>query len=259
MLSTLDQPDAPASVSVRSETALERFAPEMLHPSLWLAHQLGRHGDAVLPSGFAALDAELPGGGWPRRCLSELLLRHPGIGEIRLLAPALGEAQTKRVVMLFDPPLQLNAGALASFGLGLEKLLVVSTQARLIPGSDSLWALEQALKSGHVGACPGLAASSPACRAAAPLAACGAQPRRCCVRRPGGRCCRPAECIAAAPGAPTRRRRQPADPRHQASRSAAARAVDAGPPARAFCCSETPLEQSCARAAARRRVRRPFS
>jgi protein ImuA len=54
--------------------------------------------------------------------------------------------------MLFDPPLQLNAAALASFGLDLEKLLVVSTRPRLSPGSDTLWALEQALKGGHVGA-----------------------------------------------------------------------------------------------------------
>ena len=139
-------------VSARLETAPDRIAPEKLHPSLWLGHQLGRHGDAVVASGFAALDVELPGGGWPRRCLSELMLRHPGIGEMRLLAPALAEAQTRRVVMLFDPPLQLNAAALASFGLDLEKMLIVSTRARVMPGSDSLWALEQALKSGHVGA-----------------------------------------------------------------------------------------------------------
>jgi protein ImuA len=146
----LDAPSSPASV--RPETAPERIAPERLHPSLWLGHQLGRHGDSVVSSGFAALDAELPGGGWPRRCLSELLLPHPGIGEIRLLAPALVEAQTRRVVMLFDAPLQLNAAALGSFGLDLDKLLIVNTRARVIPGSDSLWALEQALKSGHVGA-----------------------------------------------------------------------------------------------------------
>jgi protein ImuA len=30
--------------------------------------------------------------------------------------------------------------------------LIVHTRARVVPGSDSLWALEQALKSGHVGA-----------------------------------------------------------------------------------------------------------
>lgn len=154
MLSTLAtlSVDAPLSTDPIGPRTPGRRAPETLHPSLWLGHQLGRHGETVVSSGFAALDAELPGGGWPRRCLSELLLRHPGIGEMRLLAPALVEAQTKRGVMLFDPPLQLNAAALASFGLDLDKLLIVSTRARVIPGSDSLWALEQALKSGHVGA-----------------------------------------------------------------------------------------------------------
>ncbi|MEP7301646.1 MAG: hypothetical protein ABI699_08955, partial [Caldimonas sp.] len=70
----------------------QRRAPETLHPALWLGHQLGRGGAAAVASGFPALDAELPGGGWPRRVLSELLLPHPGVGEIRLLAPPLVEA-----------------------------------------------------------------------------------------------------------------------------------------------------------------------
>ncbi|MDP3082599.1 MAG: hypothetical protein Q8N44_02745, partial [Rubrivivax sp.] len=62
---------------------------EDLHPALWRAHQVGRQPTATRPTGFAALDAELPGGGWPAGMLSELLLPHPGVGEIRLLAPAL--------------------------------------------------------------------------------------------------------------------------------------------------------------------------
>ena len=62
---------------------------EQLHPALWRAHQAGRQRDAVVASGFADLDAVLPGGGWPQRALTELLLPHPGVGEIRLLAPAL--------------------------------------------------------------------------------------------------------------------------------------------------------------------------
>ncbi len=128
-------------------------APETLHPALWLGHQLGRSGAHAVPSGFAALDAELPGGGWPRRVLSELLLAHPGIGEIRLLAPTLVAAQRAgRLVMIFDPPADLSAWALARLGFDVEQLLVVNTRAKVIPGSDSLWALEQALKSGHVGA-----------------------------------------------------------------------------------------------------------
>ena len=127
--------------------------PENLHPTLWLAHQLGRQADAAVPSGFKALDAQLPGGGWPRRALTELLLPHPGVGEIRLLAACLVATQKAgRLVMLFDPPVALSAGALAQLGFDVAQLLVINTRTRVIPGSDSLWALEQALKSGHVGA-----------------------------------------------------------------------------------------------------------
>jgi protein ImuA len=126
-----------------------RRAPETLHPSLWLGHQLGRAGNDAVVSGFARLDAELPGGGWPRRALAELLLPHAGVGEIRLLAPALVAVQRAgRLVMFFDPPAALAAAALAGLGFDVEELLVVQTRA----GGDSLWALEQALKSGHVGA-----------------------------------------------------------------------------------------------------------
>ena len=51
--------------------------------------------DAILPtvaSGFAMLDAELPGGGWPRGALTELLCDGSGVGEISLLQPALRRA-----------------------------------------------------------------------------------------------------------------------------------------------------------------------
>lgn len=127
--------------------------PETLHPSLWLGHQLARQADVGVATGFAALDAQLPGGGWPCRALSELLLPRPGIGEVRLMAPSLVAVQRAgRLVMLFDPPAGLSAGALGQLGFQVEELLVVNTRTRVIPGTDSLWALEQALKSGHVGA-----------------------------------------------------------------------------------------------------------
>jgi protein ImuA len=134
--------------------------PEQLHPALWRAHQVGQQRGAVHASGFAELDAELPGGGWPARALTELLLPHPGIGEVRLLAPVLAALQQQgRSVMLFDPPAALCGWALAALGLDLR--LLVLLQARdglkaparaLLPAADVLWALEQALKSGHVGA-----------------------------------------------------------------------------------------------------------
>jgi protein ImuA len=171
----------PATLSAAAESAaLPRLLrPETLHPALWLGHQLGRHAESAVPSGFALLDAQLPGRGWPRRALTELLLPHPGIGEIRLLAASLvASQQAGRLVMLFDPPTDLSALALAALGFDVEQLLIINTRSRLIPGGDSprkrraapsfldplggrssqgdgqgaLWALEQALKSGHVGA-----------------------------------------------------------------------------------------------------------
>ena len=142
----------PARESARPILRDPLRAPETLHPSLWLGHQLGRTGSDAVATGFSRLDAELPGGGWPRRALAELLLPHAGVGEIRLLAPALVAAQRAgRLVMFFDPPAALAAAALASLGFDVEDLLIIQTRARSVPG-DSLWALEQALKSGHVGA-----------------------------------------------------------------------------------------------------------
>jgi protein ImuA len=144
--------------------------PEALHPGLWRANRLGRAGTAVVwRSGFAALDAELPGGGWPCQALTELLLPRPGIGEVRLLAPVLtavaavsGRAAPEGSprAMWFAPPALPCAQALAQLGVDAHRLVVVpGTQVSQVPGSrarppvdaDLLWALEQALRSGAAG------------------------------------------------------------------------------------------------------------
>ena len=148
-------PAAPASPAPAAHDPLDT-----LHPALWRAHQLGvQRGDTVT-SGFAALDAALPGGGWPLRTLTELLLPHAGLGELRLLAPALVAVQAgQRSVLLFDPPARPFASAWAALGLDLQQLYVVQGRAATrgrsagpLPAADVLWALEQALKSGQVGA-----------------------------------------------------------------------------------------------------------
>ena len=144
--------------------------PEPLRDDLWRAHQLSRQtSGSVTTTGFTALDAELPGGGWPHRVLTELLVPHVGLGELRLLVPALshiagiGDATESigRCVMLFDPPAALCGWALTQLGVNAQQLLVVYGREgargaahlrRILPSADLLWALEQALKSGHVGA-----------------------------------------------------------------------------------------------------------
>jgi protein ImuA len=119
---------------------------EHLHPALWRAHQLGRGREAVQASGYAQLDAELPGGGWPQRAITELLLAGSGWGEIRLLAPALARVGAAgRGVLLLGPPAEPCAEALAQLGLDLSRCVVIR-------GDDLLWPLEQALRSGQVGA-----------------------------------------------------------------------------------------------------------
>lgn len=150
-----------------------------LHPALWHAHQLARPGGQVRRSHFGALDAVLPGGGWPTQALTELLLPHPGLGELRLLAPVLATVQRGgQGVMWFNPPAAPCAWALGALGIDVAQLVVVqprqaaqalarplarpfagdalrgqtpSTRPRL-PAADMLWALEQSLKSGHAGA-----------------------------------------------------------------------------------------------------------
>ncbi len=148
----------------------ELCPPETLHPALWRASQVGRPRTAVFASGFAALDAALPGGGWPAGVLTELLLPHPGVGELRLLAPVLAQLQRQqqeRCLMWFDPPAAPSAWALQALGLRARQSVLVhsrlaktlvgtartaSSRSKPAPAADVLWALEHALESGHVGA-----------------------------------------------------------------------------------------------------------
>jgi len=121
---------------------------------------MGRAATPVLASGFEMLDAELPGGGWPLSTLTELLLPHAGVGELRLLAPVLAVQQhEQRSLMWFDPPAAPCAWALSALGIDMRQLVLVRSRKPLksrarerLPAADVLWALEQTLKSGHVGA-----------------------------------------------------------------------------------------------------------
>lgn len=111
-------------------------------PCLWKGRQAGR-GQAVLATGHARLDRHLPGGGWPRGAVTELIAAHPGLGEFSLLFPALAAAGREgRWLLLVDPPWIPYPAALHGHGLNLERLLLIRG------GCDqSLWACEQALRS----------------------------------------------------------------------------------------------------------------
>ena len=119
------------------------------HPAVW------RLGDAsaplaeVLSSGFPALDARLPGGGWPQGAVTEILAANEGIGELELLAPALADISVKgRWIVCIAPPHVPYAPAFAVRGVDVSRLLVVcGDHCR-----ENLWAAEQVLKSAACGA-----------------------------------------------------------------------------------------------------------
>ncbi len=113
------------------------------HPAIWRGAALAPE-TAALPSGFPELDAELPGGGWPRGALTEIQPAAEGIGELRLALPALVALTREGAwAALIAPPHQPYAPAFAAAGVVLSRLLVVrATGAR-----DRLWAAEQALRA----------------------------------------------------------------------------------------------------------------
>jgi hypothetical protein len=95
-------------------------------------------------TGFADLDALLPGGGWPRGALTEILIEADGIGELALLAPTLAQlTRAGRRVVLIAPPYIPYAPALAAAGIDLDRLVQVDANAL-----DRHWSAEQCLRSG---------------------------------------------------------------------------------------------------------------
>ncbi|MGB5336092.1 MAG: translesion DNA synthesis-associated protein ImuA [Woeseiaceae bacterium] len=108
---------------------------------------------AGLPSGYPELDRHLPGGGWPTGALTEILTEQYGIGELRLLMPALVQLSAEDAqsdysepgwIAWVAPPFQPYPPALMQCGIDLSRMLVVRPED---PG-EILWSAEQALASG---------------------------------------------------------------------------------------------------------------
>ncbi|MFM9967214.1 MAG: translesion DNA synthesis-associated protein ImuA [Burkholderiales bacterium] len=126
------------------------LSPALLnHPALWRGSDLARTRVAGISSGSVSLDAELPGGGWPVGALTEILPAHEGIGELRLLGPALATVSSRKQYLIWvAPPYAPYAPALAAAGIDMTRLLIVRTDSE----RDTLWATEQALASNACGA-----------------------------------------------------------------------------------------------------------
>jgi hypothetical protein len=129
---------------------------------LWRARAQGADSAAPkgLPTGYEALDRCLPGQGWPRPGLIEILSDRRGIGELRLLMPALarlcpppprkaargkatltGDVARGGWIAWVSPPFVPYAPALAAWGIDVARMLVVHG------AGATEWAMDQALRS----------------------------------------------------------------------------------------------------------------
>lgn len=144
------------------------------HPLLWRGQNEGLADTPAIATGFDALDRYLPGGGWPLAGISEIFIEHYGLGELRVLMPALAElshraVEAKKWIVWVAPPFVPYAPALAHHGVDLSRILLVhpprkkDAQTGSDPVSeekgsdpflafstdpkDVLWAVEQAIRS----------------------------------------------------------------------------------------------------------------
>jgi len=123
------------------------FSALLDRPDIWRGDSLDRARASVVSSGFRELDAALPGGGWPAGALTEIFPAHEGIGELRLLGPALASRSELRLAWIAPPHLPY-APALAAAGVDISRLVIVRSASH----RETLWAAEQALASNACGA-----------------------------------------------------------------------------------------------------------
>lgn len=134
------------SIHMDAARALSSLPPA-LQDALWSASQVSPGRQRVCATGFAALDRELPGGGWPTHALTELLQPWPAprepLAEWRLLCPGLARQTGRGQALVFvGPPLVPHLPGLWQAGVPAEHV----TWVRADTPQERLWATEQLIK-----------------------------------------------------------------------------------------------------------------
>lgn len=101
-----------------------------------------------ISSGFPELDQQLHANGWPLGVTAELGIPQHGVGELRLLIPALRALQQRtheaQHLIWIAPPFLPFAPSLVKEQIDVRQLTIVQTSTI----QDTLWASEQCLLSG---------------------------------------------------------------------------------------------------------------
>ena len=127
--------------------AVSRTLPDL--PHVWRGRELAQAQEKTIATGHAALDAHLPGRGWPLGNLIEVLQREAQQHVWQLVGPGLATAMEQGdPAVLVHPPYQPFGPSLRAQGIVPERLLCVHTEKV----SARLWATEQALRCADVSA-----------------------------------------------------------------------------------------------------------
>lgn len=137
-----------ASRSQLALACLSQLAPPVAQ-QVWCGQALGGSLPQTISTGQSVLDAQLPGGGWPRQALTEVLLAQHGAAEWRLLMPALMACLSEAHPLLaIGCPHVPHAPGLQQVGLPPSHLVWVQAKSM----AERLWATEQAIQSHGPGA-----------------------------------------------------------------------------------------------------------
>ncbi|MEX8195148.1 translesion DNA synthesis-associated protein ImuA [Comamonas guangdongensis] len=123
------------------------WAAAAMPAGVWRGSDWHERGDCrAWPTGYAALDRELPGGGWPGNALVQVQQPPHTHAEWALLLPALARQARQRAgqLVLVAPPYLPFAPALQAAGIEPRRLCCVQRPQGLA-AQELAWACEQAL------------------------------------------------------------------------------------------------------------------
>ena len=134
-----------------------KLASVLAQTAVWRAGELGSESLQTVATGYAALDRVLPGGGWPKGAMTEVLQPQAGLHEWGLVLPALAAAQAAsplQMTVLVNTPFLPFGPALGARQLTMQRLLCVNGERRgqggQVDAPSLLWATREALQCADV-------------------------------------------------------------------------------------------------------------
>jgi len=142
-------PTATATLPTSASPAWQQSLPPAVARAVWRGDDLSHRIERTSSSGWDALDAELPGAGWPIGSITEVLTAQPAVLEWRLLAPALHPiAKAGGEIVVVSPPQHPHVPGLLQVGLNERRFIWIRAEAP----AERMWVTEQLIKSNSAGA-----------------------------------------------------------------------------------------------------------